>query len=342
MAQDEAGGVVETVDMAGHDWSIAIHGGAGTLSRVSLDDDLRAQYHAALEAALEAGAEVLRAGGDSVSAVETAVVVLEDSPLFNAGIGSVMDETGNVRTDASIMRGSDRGAGAVAGAHRIKNPIIAARGVMEKTNNAMLAWEGADWFAAEEGYELINPFLMQTERRRNQLLQRKERFPDQRADAGDFDQLYDEGPGTKFGTVGAVARDQNGDIAAATSTGGRANKRFGRIGDSPVIGAGTYADNASCAVSGTGHGEYFIRWTVARDVCARVEFGGMTLPEAADKVVNQDMKAAGGDGAVIAVGADGQVVFAMNTPGMYRGAMSSQTGPLVAVFADETVAAPQR
>ncbi|TQV86807.1 isoaspartyl peptidase/L-asparaginase [Exilibacterium tricleocarpae] len=311
------------------DWVIAVHGGAGVKPRVELPASLEAQYRAGLSAALEAGAAVLSRGGDGPEAIEAALKVLEDSPLFNAGRGAALDTHGNARHDASIMRGDTMDAGAVAGSSRIRNPITAARAVMERTENVLIHGEGADWFAAEQGLALADPLYYQTPARRAALLKKRAENPGQVAAV--------EQPETAFGTVGAVVLDRAGNISAGTSTGGRTNKRYGRVGDSPVIGAGTYASNGSCAVSATGHGEFFMRYTVARDICARLEFGNESLAAAAEAVMMGILRPAGGKGAVIAIDPRGQVVFAMNHNGMYRGVMSSALPARTAIYAHETV-----
>ena len=277
---------------------------------------------------MRAGGQVLDAGGSGVAAVEAALRVLEDSPIFNAGRGAALDSTGMARHDASIMRGSDRDAGAIAGSSRIRNPISAARALMERTDEVLLDGEGADWFAAEQGLDLAEPLYFQTPARRQALLDRR---------AAKADPLAAGVSGTRFGTVGAVVLDGNGDLSAGTSTGGRTNKRFGRIGDSPIIGAGTYAANESCAVSATGHGEFFMRWTVARDICARVELAGERLGDAAHHVVVDTLGALGGGGAVIALSPEGEVVFSMNENGMYRGAMSSAREPVTGIWREDAL-----
>lgn len=311
------------------DWVIAIHGGAGDTTRTNLSAEYETQSRAGLEAALAAGGEVLEAGGTGPEAIEAALNVLEDHPLFNAGHGAVLDETGNVRHDASIMRGEDHAAGGVAGSSRIRNPISAARAVMEQTQNVLLHGDGADWFAAKNGLELADPLYFITEERRQQLMKKRAAEPGTVASDGSN---Y-----SAFGTVGAVVLDSHGNLSAGTSTGGRSNKRFGRVGDTPIIGAGTYAANESCAVSGTGHGEYFMRWTVARDICARVEFGGESLEKAAEALVVDTMLPVEGYGAVIAMDPSGKVVFVATTANLRRGVMSS-TGPArVAVYTDEEV-----
>ena len=324
-----AGGVTQIPDVgAAPEWVIAIHGGAGVINPDSMTPEIKAQYQAAIAVALEAGAEVLARGGSGPEAIEAALMTMEDSPLFNAGHGGVLDSTGTVRHDAAIMRGDTLDAGAITGSTRVRHPIMAARALMA-TQNVMVMGDGANWFAAEQGLEMMDPMWFQTERRRNSLLRARERNPGQVAGLGQG--IQDMG----FGTVGAVVLDKQGNISAGTSTGGRTNKRFGRVGDSPIIGAGTYASNSSCAVSATGHGEWFMRYTVARDICARMELAGETLEIAAGKVVIDTLGPLGGEGAVIALDRSGKVVFSMNVNGTYRGVMSSNTSARTAVYADE-------
>ncbi len=311
-------------------WVIAIHGGAGVKAHDQMTAELAAQYRAVLGKALKAGAHILQDGGDGPKAIEAAIMIMEDSDLFNAGRGAALDSHGNARHDAAIMNGANMDAGAVAGSSRIRNPISAARAVMERTDNVLIAGAGADWFAAEQNLSLADPLYFQTERRRDMLLKKRLKEPGKFAE-------YEASQAALFGTVGAVVLDRNGNISAGTSTGGRTNKRYGRIGDSPIIGAGTYASNDSCAVSATGHGEYFMRYTVARDICARMEFAGETLEQAAKQVVIKLLKPKGGDGAVIAIDPGGKVVFSMNGTGMYRGVMTSETPARTAIYANETV-----
>ena len=293
------------------DWALVIHGGAGNIPEAERAPERWALYEAALDAAMDAGTAVLEGGGESVDAVEAAIVVLEDSPLFNAGRGAVFTNTETNELDASVMVGDDRDAGAVAGVTRTKNPIRLARAVMERSPHVMMAGEGADTFSREQGLEQVEPDWFRTERRLQSL-----RRVQARANAG---ALYN----ARFGTVGAVARDMSGTLAAGTSTGGMTNKRWGRVGDAPIIGAGTYADNASCAVSATGHGEYFIRAGVARTVCARMELAGETLQQAADAVVMEELVGMGGDGGIIAVDPQGRMAWSHNSPTMYRASQSA-------------------
>jgi beta-aspartyl-peptidase (threonine type) len=293
--------------------SIAIHGGAGVISKSSMTAENERAYHADLGRALDAGYEVLDKGGSSLDAVVAAVKILEDSALFNAGKGAVFNHAGVNELDAAIMDGATQKAGAVAGVRHVRNPIELARMVMERTPHVLLAGEGAEEFALEQGMALVPGSYFFTERRWQQLedAQKAERTASLTEDIG------------YFGTVGAVARDRSGNLAAATSTGGMTNKRWGRIGDSPIIGAGTYADNATCAVSATGSGEYFIRAVVAHEICARVRLAGVSAAEAARDVVHGRLQALGGDGGVIVVDAKGAVALEFNTEGMFRGARDS-------------------
>lgn len=312
-----ADGITEIPDVGNNpEWVFAIHGGAGDTDRASLSAEKEARLRVALRRALDAGAGVLDDGGTGSDAIEAALKILEDSPDFNAGRGAALDEHGRARHDASIMRGEDHAAGAIAGSARIRNPIAAAKAVMERTDNVLLNGDGADWFANAAGLDMAEPLYFVTEERRQMLL--KERA-------------------SPHGTVGAVALDRNGNLAAGTSTGGRTNKRHGRIGDTPIIGAGTYASNASCAVSGTGHGEFFMRWTVARDICARVELAGETLERAAEHVVVDALLPAGGTGAVIALDTSGKIVFVATTANLKRGVVTSSKPARVAVYSDENV-----
>ena len=295
-------------------WGMVIHTGAGSFA-----PERQPAMRPPMEQALAAGHAVLARGGSSLDAVQAAVVILEDSPEFNAGKGAVFTHDGTNELDASIMDGRTMMAGAVAGLKHIKNPILLARLVMEKSPHVFMVGEGAETFAREQGgIEFVDEKYFWTELRWQQLQRALEQEKAKqgaalvpRRDAADHE-LY-------FGTVGAVALDQQGNLAAATSTGGTTNKRFGRVGDSPIIGAGTYANNASCAVSSTGTGEYFIRFTVARDICSRVEYRGTPAQQAADEVVHEVLKAAGGDGGVVGMDRLGNVIMSFNTMGMGRG-----------------------
>lgn len=297
--------------------AIAIHGGAGTILRKDMTPEREAEYHAALNAALDAGHAVLAEGGDSLDAVVTAVKIMEDSPLFNAGKGAVFNCAGENEMDAAIMNGADLNAGAVAGVRNIRNPIELAWLVMEKSPHVLLSGKGAESFGAFYDIATEAPEYFRTERRLQQLKELQERNNVQGCGRG-LAALEGADP-LAFGTVGAVALDRNGNLAAATSTGGMTNKRFGRIGDVPVIGAGTYADNATAAISATGHGEYFIRAVVAHDIAARMAYQGSSLADAADAVIHGKLKQMGGGGGVIAVDGKGNIVLDFNTSGMYRG-----------------------
>jgi L-asparaginase / beta-aspartyl-peptidase len=304
-------------------WTLVIHGGAGVIERAKLKPEDDAAIRTALGLALEKGSVVLKTGGSSLDAVEAAIRVLEDDPHFNAGRGAVFTYEGVNELDAAIMDGRDRRAGAVAGVTRTKNPIGLARAVMEHSPHVMLAREGADQFSVEQGLEQVDPGYFATPERRRQLDELK---ANKKLSWFDVD--------LKYGTVGAVAVDQAGHVAAATSTGGLTGKRWGRIGDSPIIGAGTYADDRACAVSATGAGEFFIREGVAHEICARVRFKREKIVKAAGTVM-AEVKALGGDGGVIVVGPDGDGGWSFNTPGMYRGRVSSARSAEVAIYGDE-------
>jgi L-asparaginase / beta-aspartyl-peptidase len=310
----------------GQGWALAIHGGAGVIERGSLSPEREAAYRAAMQEALEAGSAVLKRGGSSLEAVEATIRVLEDDPLFNAGRGAVFTADGRNELDASIMDGGTRRAGAVAGVTRTKNPISLARAVMEKSPHVMLAREGADQFSVEQGLAQVDPSWFRTEQRWQQLL-------DWRRDNA---KLLD--PTHLRGTVGAVALDTQGHLAAGTSTGGMTGKRWGRIGDSPVIGAGTYAADGICAVSATGSGEYFIRTSAARQVCDRIAWQKAGVQAAADATI-ADIGALGGDGGLIAMDGRGRIAFAMNSSGMYRGWKSSANAGGTAIYSSEGVPA---
>jgi beta-aspartyl-peptidase (threonine type) len=311
-----------TTPAAAQDWSLVIHGGAGVIERSRMKPETETAVRAALDRALSAGEAVLAKGGASIDAVQSAVQVLEDDPNFNAGRGAVFTYEGSNELDAAIMEGTGRKAGAVAGVTRTKNPVALARKVMENSPHVFLAGKGADIFSAEQGLEQAGPEWFATPERRRQLDELKARK------VGWFD------VDMKYGTVGAVARDRAGHVAAATSTGGITGKRWGRVGDAPLIGAGTYADDRACAVSATGSGEFFIREGVAHEICARVRFLGEPLQKAADTVM-AEVKALGGSGGVIVTGPRGERVWSFNTPGMYRGSASAGGKRSVAIYGDE-------
>ena len=301
-------------------WSIAIHGGAGTMSRAAMTPAVEQAHRDALAQARDAGAKVLSAGGSALDAVEAAIVFLEDDPKFNAGRGAVFTYQGTNELDASIMDGRTRAAGAVAAATHTKNPIRLARAVMEKGPHVFLSGAGADEFSRENGLEQVDPDWFATPERWRQLQELKAKK------LGWYD------VDLKYGTVGAVAVDSAGHVAAGTSTGGLTGKRWGRIGDSPIIGAGTYADDRACAVSATGAGEFFIRAGVAHEICARMRMKGESAQFAADAVI-AEVGALGGSGGVIVAAPDGTTVFSFNTPGMYRARADSSGLSETGVFA---------
>lgn len=308
-------------------WSLVIHGGAGVLERDRMTPDREAAARAGLDRALAAGEAILAKGGSALDAVEAAVRILEDDPAFNAGRGAVFTYEGTNELDASIMDGRTRAAGAVAGVTGTKNPISLARRVMEDSPHVFLAGDGADTFSREKGLEQVDPEWFATPERREQLDRMKARET-----AGGGADWFDVD--MKYGTVGAVARDASGHVAAATSTGGVTGKRWGRVGDSPIVGAGTYADDRACAVSATGAGEFFIRAGVAHEICARVRLGGESLQAASDAVM-AEVKALGGTGGVIVTGPGGETVWSYNTSGMYRGKVAAGTRRMTAIYGDE-------
>ena len=301
-------------------FAIAIHGGAGTLSRKEMTPEQETEYLGALRDALEAGYSLLARGGGSLDAVVAAVRVLEDNPLFNAGRGAVLNRDGVAELDASLMDGRTLAAGAVTGLRHVKNPIDLARLVMEKSPHVMLVGAGAEEFAKSQGVEMVPNEYFQTPPRQRQL---------ERSLRG---AVSHENELAAFDTVGAVALDLSGNLAAATSTGGMTGKRWGRVGDSPIIGAGTYASNESCAVSATGHGEYFIRTVVAHDICAQVQYLKIPLAQAVDNVLNGRMKQLGGNGGVIAIDPAGEIALDFNSEGMFRGVRTSKGRNETAIF----------
>ena len=308
---------------AASSWQLAIHGGAGVIEPGSLTPEHEAAYRAGLNAALEAGARILRSGGTSLDAVEAVVRVLEDDPLFNAGKGAVFTADGRNELDAAIMDGRTRAAGAVAGVTRTKNPVSLARTVMEKSSHVLLTGTGADTFSVKQHLEQVEPGYFRTEERWQQYLQ----WRDKKSSA-----LIDRTHA--YGTVGAVALDQAGHLAAATSTGGTTGKRWGRVGDSPIIGAGTYAEDKMCAVSATGSGEFFIRASAARQLRDRMAWHREGVQSAANNTI-KDVGELGGDGGLIAMDAHGRVAFAMNSTGMYRGSVGASSPAHTAIYATE-------
>lgn len=316
--------------------AIAIHGGAGTIKKFKFTPELEAAYRAKLAMAVETGYSVLDNGGTSLDAVTAAINVLENSPFFNAGKGAVYTHDETHEMDASIMFGKNRQAGAVAGVKQIKNPINLARLVMEESVHVMLSGQGAEQFAETQGVELVDNKIFDTEHRYKSLLKSKEKMKKAKQENKSYQAAHDAlETEYKVGTVGAVALDSQGNIAAGTSTGGMTNKRFGRIGDAPVIGAGTFADNNSCAVSATGHGEYFIRYNVAADICARVQYQGKSIKQAGDEVIHNVLMPVGGTGGVIIIDTKGNISMPFNTAGMYRAKKSSTSPTYVGIFSDE-------
>ncbi len=314
-------------------YGLVIHGGAGVIVRKEMTAQTEAAYRDKLAQARDAGYAVLERGGSATDAVVAAVRVMEDSPLFNAGYGAVLDSDGVCELDAAIMDGRTLGAGAVAGVQTVKNPILLAKAIMERSPHVMLAGPGAERFAKEAGLEIVPNSYFRTERRMREL----ERARQQERQAPGVGQAADgtpPGEDRKWGTVGCVALDRDGNLAAGTSTGGMTNKKFGRVGDSPIIGAGTYANNATCAVSCTGHGEFFMRGVVGHDISARMEYGALPLAEAAARTLAK-LGDAGGTGGLVAIGRDGAVAMPFNTPGMYRALRISTGESLVRLFGDE-------
>lgn len=317
-------------------FAIAIHGGAGTIEKSRFTPVQEKAYRAKLTEAVETGYKVLEDGGESLDAVTAAINVLENSPYFNAGRGAVYTYDGSHELDASIMDGRDRQAGAVAGVKHIENPINLARLVMEESVHVMLSGQGAEEFAKQQGVPLVENNLFDTDNRYKSLLKAKEKLDKANTTDKDYQALHHALPvNYKVGTVGAVALDKNGNLAAGTSTGGMTAKRFGRIGDAPVIGAGTFAENESCAVSATGHGEYFIRYNVAADICARVKYQNKTIAQAGDEVINGVLKPIGGTGGVIIVDRAGNISLPFNTSGMYRASKSNTQATYVGIFKGE-------
>ena len=309
-------------------FGIVIHGGAGTILKANMTPELEKAYNEKLTQAIQAGHAILKAGGSSQAAVQKAIQLMEDSPLFNAGKGAVLTANGHASLDASFMDGNTLNAGAIAGVAHVKNPIQAAIGVMEKSKHVMLAGAGADAFAVKIGLDSVPNNYFITDRRVKSLQRVQKKEKDQ---LSFYDSYIDN---AKYGTVGCVALDKNGNIAAGTSTGGMTNKKWGRIGDAPIIGAGTYANNQSCGVSATGWGEFFIRSVVAYDIAALVQYKGFSIQQAAKQVL-QKVADLGGDGGVIVLDRNGNVAMEFNTAGMYRAHMNSQGDLSVKIYRDE-------
>ena len=311
-----------------------IHGGAGVIRKGSLSAEKEKEYRAKLEESLLAGYKALQDGKSSLDAVEIAIKILEDSPLFNAGKGAVFTADGKNELDAAVMEGKTLKAGAVAGLHTVKNPIALARAVMEKSPHVMMIGEGAEKFAKEIGIELVPEKYFWTKERWDSLQQiiKQEKEKKENKKVSQIDLRLE--PVNKFGTVGAVALDKDGNLAAGTSTGGMTYKKYGRVGDVPIIGAGTYANNATCAVSATGWGEFFIRLGVARDISALMEYRALPVQQAADLVIKQKLQEAGGDGGVIVIDKFGNIGISFNSEGMYRGYVDSEGKPVIEIYKD--------
>ncbi len=311
----------QSVETSRSTFGIVVHGGAGSISRQNLKPEREAAFRAKLAEAVSTGHRILQDGGSSLNAVEATIRILEDSPLFNAGKGAVFTSEGTNELDSCIMDGQTLKAGAVAGVKHIRNPVSLARLVMEKSPHVMMVAEGAEKFAVEQGIELVDQKYFFTQERWDAWQKAQERQKQREKEHKQSSGYLDEGSGgpeRKFGTVGAVALDKAGNLAAATSTGGTQNKRFGRVGDCPIVGAGTYANNRTCAVSATGTGEYFIRLTVAHDISALMEYRGLSLEQAANIVIKDKLTKLGGDGGIIAIDRQGQIATPFNTSGMWR------------------------
>ncbi len=314
-----------------------IHGGAGVIRRGSLTPEREKEYRAKLEEAVLAGYKALQDGKTSLDAVETAIKILEDSPLFNAGKGAVFTADGKNELDAAVMDGKNLMAGSVAGLHKVKNPITLARAVMEKSPHVMMVGNGAETFAKEMNIELVDEKYFWTQERWDSLQKiiKQEKEKAEKKEEGKTSQInLREEPANKFGTVGAVALDKNGNLAAGTSTGGMTYKKYGRVGDVPIIGAGTYANNDTCAISATGWGEFFIRLGVARDISALMEYRALPVQQAADQVIQQKLQKAGGDGGVIAIDKFGNMAISFNSEGMYRAYINNEGKPVVEIYKD--------
>ena len=308
------------------DVALVIHGGAGNIYKKNIPDSLEMLYEQKMNEALSAGMEILHNGGTSLEAVKAAINIMEDSPLFNAGKGAVFTGEKTNELDASIMDGATLNAGAVAGVKHIKNPINAAIEVMQYSPHVMMTGEGAESFAKSRGIELVDAAYFFTEKRYNQLLKVQESDSSKQGRSNWKNNYY------KYGTVGAVGLDKYGNIVAGTSTGGMTNKKFGRVGDAPIIGAGTYANNKTCGISATGHGEYFIRAVVAHDIAAIMEYKGLGIQEAADIVIQEKLVDLGGEGGVIGLDAKGNIMISFNSNGMFRGYIKNKDDPKVFIY----------
>lgn len=308
-------------------FGIVIHGGAGVIKKENMTDSLQNAYEAKLQEAIDVGHQILAEGGTALEAVQRTINVMENSPLFNSGKGAVLNADGIAELDASIMDGKTLNAGAISGVQHIKNPINLAYEVMDKSNHVMLSAMGAEDFAEQHGLEFVENSYFITKRRQRALEASKAK--EQGLSANEFF-LSNE----KYGTVGCVALDKNGNLAAGTSTGGMTNKKFGRIGDSPIIGAGTYANNKTCAISATGHGEYFIRGVVAYDISAMMEYQGISLQQAAQRVIQKKLTNMGGTGGIIGIDSKGKMVMEFNTPGMFRASKTMNGDTEIKMYRD--------
>ncbi|MEP2936419.1 MAG: isoaspartyl peptidase/L-asparaginase [Gilvibacter sp.] len=325
----------ENAESQDQGFGIVIHGGAGTILKENMTDSLEAAYRAKLKEAIMVGHAILDNGGDAMEAVTKTINILEDSPLFNAGKGAVFTHEETNELDASVMDGATLNAGAVSGVTHIKNPIDLAVAVMDKSDHVMLSGKGAEVFAQSQGFELVDPSYFYTKRRFESLQRIKDREKTQ-LDHDEKVSFVDPFiKDSKFGTVGCAALDKNGNLAAGTSTGGMTNKRWNRIGDAPIIGAGTYANNATCAVSSTGWGEFFIRAMVAHDISALMEYKGLSLQEAASEVIQKKVPALGGDGGIVAIDNKGNIAMEFNTAGMYRAHMNAQGELVIGIYKND-------
>ena len=317
------------------DFGIVIHGGAGTIKKINMSDSLEVVYREKLTEAISKGHTILKNGGTAMEAVTASINIMEDSHLFNAGKGAVFTHEETNELDASVMDGATLNAGAVAGVTRIKNPINLAVAVMNDSEHVLLAGKGAEAFAELKGFDFVNPSYFYTERRYQSVQHAKEKERISLNHDNKLSGVFNKDPfinDSKFGTVGCVALDKNGNLAAGTSTGGMTNKRWNRIGDSPIIGAGTYANNATCAVSSTGWGEYFIRRMVAHDISAMMEYKEISLKEATHTVIQEKLTQLGGTGGVVAIDKNGNVSMEFNTSGMYRAHMNANGEVVVKIF----------
>lgn len=331
----EALKVPETVSSKEDIFGIVIHGGAGTILKENMSDSLETAYKEKLKEAISIGHEILKNGGTSLEAITKTINILEDSPLFNAGKGSVFTHDATNELDASIMDGATLNAGAVAGVKHIKNPIDLAKDVMQKSEHVMLYGTGAEEFAQSLGYKMMDTSYFYTKSRYKSLQRVLEKENLENTEKISFKDPYIKN--SKFGTVGCAALDKHGNLASGTSTGGMTNKRWNRIGDAPIIGAGTYANNATCAISSTGWGEFFIRSVVAFDISAMMEYKGMSLQDAAKEVIHKKVPALGGDGGIVAIDKNGNVAMEFNTAGMYRASMNAEGELIIGIYQDNNL-----